>query len=113
MMHRRSRHRRRANFAVRGQHLLDRTESPAAEFARHRVGAVKIRIDHAHQSNRFALLFQFFVDARVVASEDAHPHHRDGNRIVSLQEGLSAGWLPAGTTNCKRKAGKEHLEEIE
>jgi hypothetical protein len=40
-------------------------------------------------------LFQFLVDARVVASKDAYPHHRDGNRIVSLQEGLSAGWLPA------------------
>ncbi len=30
-----------------------------------------------------------------------------------MQEELSVGWLPQETVNCKRKAGKEHLEGIE
>ena len=98
MMHGRRRHRRSADFAVRGQHLLDRTESPAAKLARHCVGAIQIRIDHAHQPNRFALLFELLVNPGMVASEDAHPHHRDGNRIFSMQEGTLA-WLVASRNN--------------
>ena len=96
MMDRRCSHRRRPDLAVRGQHLSDRAKSPAAKLAPDCIGTVKIRIDHAHQSHRFALLFQFLVDAGVVASKDAHPHHRNGNRIVSLQEALSASRLLAG-----------------
>jgi hypothetical protein len=76
---------------VRGQHLSDRTESAAAELAPNRVRAVKVRIDHAHQPNRLALLLQFFIDSGVVASENAHPHHHHGNRIVRLQEGTPDG----------------------
>src|SRR5579872_2583920 len=81
------RHGGRADLAMRGEHLLDGTEGPATELSRYRIRAIKVRIDHTHQANRVALLFQFFVDAGVIASENAHPHHGDGNRIVSLQEG--------------------------
>jgi hypothetical protein len=72
---------------VRGQHLLDRAKSTTAELARHGVGTIEIRIDHAHQPNWFALLLQFLVDPGVVASENAHTHDSDGYRIVSVQEG--------------------------
>jgi hypothetical protein len=41
-------------------------------------------------------LFQFLVYAGMVASKDAHTHHRNGNRIVSFQEGSQ----PAG---CQRE----------
>jgi hypothetical protein len=81
---------------VRSQHLLDRTESAAAELPRHRIGAVEIRIDHAHQSNRFALLLELLIDSGVVASEDAHTDHSDGNRIVSLQARTPGGLVASG-----------------
>ena len=83
---------------MRGQHLLDRAKRAAAEFARHRVGAIQIRIDHAHQPHRLALLLQFVINPRVVASENAHTHHRNGNRIVSVQEGTLT-WPVASGTN--------------
>jgi hypothetical protein len=83
---------------VRGQHLRDRAKSAAAKLPRHRVGAVQIRIDYAHQSHRLALLLQFVIDPRMVASENANTHHRNGNRIVSLQEGTLT-WLVASRNN--------------
>jgi hypothetical protein len=43
----------------------------------------------------------------VVSSEDAHAHHRHGNRILKCQEN-SQRQMPE--TNCKRKSGKEHLD---
>ncbi len=97
MMHRGRCHRRRANFAVRGEHLFDRTESAAAELARHRVGAVQVRIDHAQQSNGQTLLLKLAVNPGVVSSEDAHTYHCDGSRIVSVQED-TLGW-PVATWN--------------
>jgi len=99
MMHRRRCHRRRANFAVRGEHLLDRTESAAAKLACHRIGPVQVGIDHAQQSNGQTLLFKFVVNPGVVASKYAHPYHCDGNRIVSVQE-KTLGW-PVATWNKK------------
>jgi hypothetical protein len=89
---------------VRGQHLFDRTEGAAPEFACHRVGSVEIGIDYAHQPDRLALLFQFLIDAGVVASKNAHSYHRDGNRIVSLQEG-TLGW-PVATLEQQIVNGK-------
>jgi len=83
---------------VRGKHLLDRSESTASKLARNRVCAVKIRIDHAHQSDRFALPFQLLVDSGVIAPEDPHPHYRNGDRIFGLQEGF-LGWLVATRNN--------------
>jgi hypothetical protein len=97
---------------MRGQHLLDRAKRAAAKFPRHRVRPVQLHIDHAHQPNRLTLLFQFLVNPRMIASKDAHTHHRDGNRIISLQE-KTLGWpvAPRMTVglNCKRKPRKEHL----
>ncbi len=83
---------------MRGQHLRHLAESPAAELSRHGVGTVEIRIDHAHQPDWLTLLLQFLVDPCMIASEDAHPHHRDGNRILSLQEGTLT-WLVASRNN--------------
>jgi hypothetical protein len=74
-----------ADFAVRGEHLLDGAEGAAAELARHCVGTVEIRIDHTYKSNRLALLFEFAVNAGVIASENTNTDYCDGNRIVSLQ----------------------------
>jgi len=34
----------------------------------------------------------------MVASKNAHPHHRDGNRIISLQEGTLV-WPVASRNN--------------
>ena len=79
MMHRGSSHRSRLDFAVRGKHLLDRAKRPAAKLARHRVSTVEIGIDHARQSDRFSLLLELLVDSGVIASEDAHTHHCDGD----------------------------------
>lgn len=63
---------------MRGQHLRDRSEGAAAKFARNRVSPVQIGIDHANQSNRLTMLFEFFIDAGVIAPEDAYAN--DGNR---------------------------------
>ena len=76
------------NLAVGGEHLLDRPKSAAAEFSRHGIGAIEVRIDHSRQAYRFALLFQFFVHARVIASENAHANDCDENRILGWQEYL-------------------------
>jgi len=83
---------------VGGEHLLDRPESSAAKLASHRIGTVEIGIDYSDQPNRLALLFQLLVDSGVITSEDAHTHHRYGDRIVSLQEG-TLGWLVATRNN--------------
>ena len=108
VMHRRSRHRRGLQFAVRGQHLRAPIRSPCSRTRGHGVGAVQVRIDHSQQAHRFPLLFEFLVDSGMIASEDAHAHHGDGNRILRWQEKFSmAGCRKA---NCKRKAGKEHLD---
>ena len=90
-----------------GHHLMDRAERPAAKFAGNLVGAIQIGVNHSQQTDRLPLLFEFFVDAGVISSEDAHAHHRYGNRILRWQEN-SRRQMPE--TNCKRKSGKEHLD---
>jgi hypothetical protein len=65
---------------MRGQHLADGTERPAAEFAGHGIGSVDIGINHAHQANGFPLLLEFLINAGVVAPKHADPNHRDRNR---------------------------------
>ena len=76
-------------FAVRGEHLLDRTEALAPELTGYRVGATNIRIDHSQQAHGFALLFEFLVDSGMIASKNTHTHHGDGNRILRWQEKFS------------------------
>jgi hypothetical protein len=102
------RNRRRPDFAVRTEHLFHGPEGAAAELAGHSSGAVQIRIDNPQQAYSFPLLLEFFVNASMISSEDAHSYHGDRDLIVGLQAGFSRGWLPA--TNCNRKADKEHLE---
>jgi hypothetical protein len=104
------RYRRRPDFAVSGEHLFHGPEGTAAELAGHGIGAVQIRIYNPHQAYRLTLLLQFFVNASMISSEDAHSYHGDRDLSVGLQAGFSSGWLPA--TNCNRKAGKEHLEPL-
>lgn len=82
---------RGTDLAVRGEHLLDRAESAAAELAGDRIGALQNRINHSDEANRFALFFKFFVNAGMIASEDAYTNDCDRNRIVSLQRPLLAG----------------------
>ena len=109
MMDSRRRHGCRANFAVGGEHLLDRAERSASKLACHSIGTVKIGIDDAHQPNGFALLLEFSIDSGVVASEDAHTNYRDGDRIVSLQlrsSRLAGCQQDSGIVNVK--LGKEH-----
>jgi hypothetical protein len=69
-------------LAVRGEHLLDRTEALAPELTGYRVGATYVRIDHSQQAHGFALLFEFLVDSGVIAPENADTNHRDGNRVL-------------------------------
>jgi len=83
---------------VRGEHLVDGAEGAAAKLAGHGIRAVEIRIDHAHQTDRFALLLKLSIDPGVVAPKDAHSHHRNGNRIVGLQK-ETPGWLAASRNN--------------
>ena len=108
MMCRGRRHRRRPDLAVSTEHLCHGPEGAAAELAGHPIGAVQVRIYNPHQAYRFPLLLEFFVNASMISSEDAHSYHGDRDLIVGLQAGFSRGWLPA--TNCNRKADKEHLE---
>ncbi len=95
MVYGRRRDRRGLQLAVRRQHLQHRAEGLAAELAGHSIGAVHIGIDHAQQSNRLSLLFEFFVDAGMIASKNTHSNHGDGNRIFGWQETFSR-WLVAG-----------------
>ena len=66
-------------LAVRGEHLRDGAESFAGEFAGDRIGAGSVGINDAEKADRLALLFEFFVDAGMVASEDACPDDGDGD----------------------------------
>jgi hypothetical protein len=86
MVNRGGGYRRRTKFTVGGHHLTNRAKGPAAELAGNLVGTIKVGVNHPQQADRFPLLFEFFVDAGVVSSEDAHAHYRDGNRILSWQK---------------------------
>ncbi len=109
MMHRRRGDGCGSDFAVRGEHLLDRAEGPAAELACNRICSIELGIDHPHQPHRLTLLFEFFVNAGVVAPKNTHANYRNGDRVVGLQEGFLVGQLPEETGNCKRKMPKGHL----
>jgi len=86
MMNRGSGHRSGTKFTVGGHHLTNGAEGPAAELAGNLVGAIEIGVNHSQQADRFPLLFEFFVDAGVVSSEDAHTHYRNGNWILRWQK---------------------------
>src|ERR1700728_3838740 len=86
-----------------GENLVDGAEGAAAELAGNRIGAVEIRINHANQPHRFALLLEFPVNAGMVAPEDAHAYYCDRYGALSLQERISAGWLPRSTGDCNGK----------
>src|SRR5208282_1853845 len=77
------------HFAVRSKQLIDRAEPLATELAGDGVGAIHVRIYYSEQADGFALLFEFFVDAGVVASEDACAHYHDGSRSLRWQGKIS------------------------
>jgi hypothetical protein len=83
MLHRGDSDRGRLHLAVRGHQLLNRSKSAAAKFTGDGVGPGYIRIHHAHQADRFALLRQLVIDAGVVAPKGAHADHRHVDRVVS------------------------------
>jgi hypothetical protein len=89
VMHGGSRDRSGLQFAVRGQHLLDGTESLTSKLARYTVSAVHVGIDHTQQANWLRLLFEFLVHSGMIASKDAHAHHGDGDRTLRWQEKFS------------------------
>ena len=107
MMNRGRGHGSSAKFTMGRHHLANRAKGPAAKFASNLVRTIKVGVNHSQQADGFALLFEFFVDAGMVSSEDAHAHHRYGNRILRWQKN-SRRQVPE--TNCKRKSGKEHLD---
>jgi len=90
-------------LAVRGEHLRDGAERFAGEFAGDGIGAGGVGIDDAEKTNGFALLFEFFVDAGMVASEDACPD--DGGGDGSRQK--KSRWPVAGEiVNQRRESAR-------
>jgi hypothetical protein len=81
----------RLDLAVRRNKLLDRTEAAAAEFTPHRVSPCRIRVHHADQPHRHALLGKLVVDPGVVAAKRAHANHGDVNDVVSGQFSIPVG----------------------
>jgi len=85
------RYRRRPDFAVSAEHLFHGPKGAAVELAGHGIGAVQIRIYNPHQTQRFTLLLEFFVNASMISSEDAHSYHGNRDLIIGLQAGFSRG----------------------
>ena len=79
-------------LAMRSKQLVERSERAAIEFARHRVGARHLAIDYAEQAKRLALLFEFLVNACVVAAERADSHHDDVDDAGWVQSEFSGSW---------------------
>src|ERR1700741_4881239 len=82
------------DFTVRGEQLVERSERSAVEFAGHCVGAGYISIDHAEQSQRLALLLEFFINAGVVTAESADSHHDDVDDTDWVQGEFPGSRLP-------------------
>jgi hypothetical protein len=72
-------YRRSLDFAVRGEHLLDRTKRFAVKLAGGFVGARGIGIDHAYQAN-MAGEFELAIDAGMIASKGADADYCDIDR---------------------------------
>ena len=90
---------------MRGQHLPDRSKAATAELAGHGISPVQVGINYANKPDSFALLFELFVDASMVASEHADADDCYGNRILCCQKKLS---MAGCREDCKRKRSKEH-----
>jgi hypothetical protein len=110
MVHGRYRHRRRLNFAVGGNQLQYRAESPAPELARNSIGSVHIGIDDSHEPDRLSLLFEFLVDAGVVTSKNSNADYRDRNRILRWQVTFSVAGCRKEIVNViRRKITMRHF----
>ncbi len=81
---------------------MDRSEGFAFKFTRDRVGAVYIGVDDTEQANRLSLKLKLFVDAGMIASENAYAHHSDGNRILRWQEEFSMAGCRKEIVNANR-----------
>src|SRR5258708_17912224 len=81
MMNRGRGHRSSTNFTMRGHHLTNGAEGSAAELAGNLVVAIEIGANDSHPADTLPSLFEVFVDAGVVSSQDSHAHYRNGNLI--------------------------------
>jgi hypothetical protein len=70
---------------VRRQHLQHRAESLAAELASDGICTAHVWVNHTQQPHRLSLLFEFFVNAGVIAPKNAYSNYGDGNRILRRQ----------------------------
>jgi hypothetical protein len=68
---------------VRGNQLVDRTKTAAAEFARHFIRLRGVRIHDSDQSHRHALPRKLVVNASVVAAKCTHADYGNVNEVVS------------------------------
>jgi hypothetical protein len=74
---------------VRGNQLVDRTKTAAAEFARHFISLRGVRIHHSDQSHWDAFLRKLVVDASVVAAKCTHADYGNVDEVVSQFSVLS------------------------
>src|SRR5580693_259731 len=83
------RHRGSLDFAVRGNQLVNRTKTAAAEFARHFISLRGVRIHDSDQPHRHALPRKLVVDASVVAAKCTHADYGNVDEVVSQFSVLS------------------------
>jgi hypothetical protein len=67
---------------MRGNQLVDRTKTAAAEFARHFIGLRGVRIHDSDQSHWYALPRKLVVDASVVAPKCTHANYGNVDEVV-------------------------------
>ncbi|HEY1272928.1 MAG TPA: hypothetical protein VGF08_13120, partial [Terriglobales bacterium] len=72
-------------FAAGGDQLLEGSERATAEFARYRIGAGRIFIDHSDQADSFALALELLVHAGMVSPESSCAYDNDLNVLVPGQ----------------------------
>src|SRR5882672_6897004 len=84
---------------MRVQHLPDGAERFAAELRSHSIGPVNVRVHHSQQTNWLSLLLEFLVNSGMIAPEDTHAHHRDGDRSLRGQEKNSMAGCRKGIVN--------------
>ena len=83
------------HLPARRKHLVDRAKGFAIEFARHRIGAGCVGINHPDEADASCLL-QRVIDAGVVAAKSAYANdgNIDGGLLVQEEfSGLGNNWL--------------------
>jgi len=78
-------------------------EGLATELPRNSVSPIHIRVHHSEEANRLSLLFEFFVDAGMVASKNTYADDSDRNRILGLQVSFSVAGCRKEIVNAIRR----------